>query len=98
LKGEKPIRVHVRIVWRCSLYGAVGSRAKINNGVIVKEYLMKIRSGVTYRKLKGLRDSWQKRAAELPIGDERITLLKCAKELDDMIFTTIVRSAFEGLI
>jgi hypothetical protein len=50
---------------------------------------MKIRSGVTYRKLKGLRDSWQKRAAELHICDERTTLLRCAKELDDMIITTL---------
>jgi hypothetical protein len=53
---------------------------------------MKIRSGVTYRKLKGLRDSWQKRAAELHIcydRDERTTLLRCAKDLDDMMITTL---------
>jgi hypothetical protein len=50
---------------------------------------MKIRSGITYRKLKGLRDSWQKRAAELPLCDESTTLLRCSKELDDMMITTL---------
>jgi hypothetical protein len=55
---------------------------------------MKIRSGVTYRKLKKLRDSWQERAAELPICEERTAWLRCAKELDDVMTTTIVKTVF----